>query len=183
MVDMIKDGTGEGYLARVDNHHRIYTRAVTHSEAGQACEEEKYFMVSNTYGPPHARDDGWVLYLENADEERDMYIQELQISCAANGHWHMGFGGTISSGTTAVTPINLYVGSNIPAEVIAYKGSPIYFSDNPSRSAGGHFQAYNKYIEEFHGELIVPVSKSISMYVDTDDANERIAVGFQFYFK
>ena len=183
MADMIKDGRGSGKLCGVDNEYRLLTSAVTHSEALFSAEHVDYYIVSNATGPPHGTADGWLLYLENNSSDRVLYIQEIQISLEDEGHWHMGYGGTVASGTTDVTPINMYIGSANIAETIAYKGTPIYYSTNPSRFAGGHLAAHSKHIEMYNGSLILAYKNSISLYIDTNDGAGRAAVGIQFYFK
>jgi len=44
--NLIQDGTGQGYLAQVDNRNRVRTRAVTESEFDQATLEGEAFNIN-----------------------------------------------------------------------------------------------------------------------------------------
>ena len=79
MSEAIKDGTGAGYIAKVDETKRLWTRAIAETPAHEAVlEGDHYFLSSGR----HELTDGAkssLIYVQT-DESRDLFIDRIIVT-------------------------------------------------------------------------------------------------------
>lgn len=133
MSEMIKDGTGNGYLAKVDDHYRLYTYTVSLSEQDDATHEGRSFNVNTGIVTLTNAAETPMLYLKN-NETEDLHITAIAVGFGASTGGtgdpclitmeRNPTGGTIVSGATAVdVKTNRNFGSNSTLTADAYKGA------------------------------------------------------------
>jgi len=181
MADNIKDGTGTGNLAKVDNENRISTFATTVPESTHISSDVgEYYIVCNGAGHDTGTA-GWRLNVRNDSETQLLRIQEINMMATGDGMWHMGYNGVVSNGT-AIVPTNMNLVSPNAAPVTAVHDSALTFTTNPTYMFGGRFIASSmgKYIEKFNGSLVLGTGSSVSLYWRAD-SSATIAMAIQFY--
>lgn len=128
MSTILKDGTGEGYTARIDNKNRMRVKATVASLQHVISEdEEEAFQVSADLAI--AASEKNLLLIKNTHETKNMVITFIRVQAAGaaaadeNAYFNVKIGGDYSSGGTALTPANMFVGSAISASGLFYDGS------------------------------------------------------------
>jgi len=79
----IKDGTGSGYIAKVDNRNRLHTRAVSTDEAFFSLEDGRAFNINTGVIDLSNAVDTPCIYLKN-DETQTLVITSVAIGVAAS---------------------------------------------------------------------------------------------------
>ena len=121
MALTLKDNTGKGYGLKIDDKNRLFSKSTSLSHQYVISrEEQRAFQVVSEKAI--AASEIKLLLLKNTSDTRDMvisYIRLETIGAAAsnvNAYWTVYVGGDYASGGTAVTPVNMNVGSAISAE-------------------------------------------------------------------
>jgi len=181
MSEILVDGTGKGYRAKIDSENKIWTRATTIPEATHISVNDKnYYILCNGSGHDTGTA-GWRLHLKNTDPDNLILIQEVHVSSDGDGFWHMGKGGVPSSGTD-IDPISLYFSSEGVPTVDAKYDSAMTFTTNPSRFTGGRYAvSCGKYIEKYDGAMVLDSGDSLQLYWRADEAGKIISFGLQFF--
>ena len=121
MAEQIKDGKGTGYLAEVDNRHRLNTRAVTETENKFVnAEDEESFLYYSDITPTGAGD--IFLYLKNTDS-KDLIVNWYRVWSGTTAEAidiYVGMTGTPTN-TTAIVPHNMNVTSANTATGLFYE--------------------------------------------------------------
>ena len=171
MPDMIKDGTGTAFLARVDSDHRLRTYAKSASIQHVVSEHEEgaYQVIgiaTLSAGTVVA------LHIKNISSG-NMVVTYLrhQVVGATGGtsfpntsnYFTIGLGRTYSSGGSAATPVNVFGGSGNTAEVTAYQADPTLAGtaleiDRWYTKADGDMNTFNK-----EGALIIPPNQTMEV--------------------
>lgn len=170
-MNMLRDGTGSGILARVDPKNRLVVDARSKSIQHTACEDDE--MAFQLAIPPNNLANGTVvgLHLKNDSAEKNLvltYIRHQIIDASggtafpnASNYFRISSGRTYVSGGSEVTPINGSIGSGKTSEVIAYTDNPTLTGtaldlDRWYTKAEGDMNAFNK-----EGSIIMPPSQSL----------------------
>jgi len=126
---MIKDGTGKGYLAKVDSKNRLRCYVVIEDEASyiNRIEKESYSVTfSGAISASSA--DNFVFYIKNTHDSKDMVIKRIKHRCSGdNGtvSFWLNVSGTPGGSLTTITPSNRNAISNNAANCTVYKSSNI----------------------------------------------------------
>jgi hypothetical protein len=134
MSDMIKDGTGGGFLAGVTFENRLMTVAKT--ESLQHLVSQDYGQAYQVIGEANlVNGETVVLHLKNISSDKNMIVTYIrhQIVSPTGGtslpnvsnYFKIGAGRTYSSGGTLVVPTNVNIGSGNLAQAEIYTGSPV----------------------------------------------------------
>lgn len=116
----IKDGTGKGFLAKVDSSNRLEVHAVQETETTEAVENgDAYNINSGTIGLTSSTVSG-VLYVKN-NEDRDLIIDAVAVG--------IGSAGTVSDVSTITVIRNPSTGTLI-------ESSPTNVDINQNRNFG-----------------------------------------------
>ena len=180
---MIIEDYANSSTVEVGGDRRLHTRSVSLDEASHVSLQGDYFLVCN--GAYHQSFGGWHLYLKNTSTSKNCFIQVIQFAANQPGYFMLGHGGSTVGNATAITPVNLNLGSAKVAPVEAYHGSSgsLTFGTAPTFFIGGIVNAYQKHSEVFGGSLILGVNNSISVMWDWSITAGVVAIGIQFYFK
>jgi len=169
---IIEDGTGDCYKAKVDKENRLRTLAVTESiqQAISTDKEQAYQVIGEA---TLASGTVTALHIENTSTTRNMFITYLrhQVVDAAGGtalpnasnYFSLALGRTVSSGGSAVVPVNVFGGSSNIAEATVTTGAPTLSGtaleiDRWYTKAEADMNSFSK-----QGALILPPSQTLEM--------------------
>jgi len=184
MAETIRDGTGGGYVAKVDSSNRLHTNAVTLNEQEEALKIGDAYNINTGIITLTNDSDTPILYVKNNNGSA-MHIKTIAVGVGATTG---GSGintitvirnptaGTIISGATNVD-INSnrnYASSNTLSDVLAYKGATgntmtdgddhiIFFQGNNGRLFAG--------IEEY-----IPKGTSMGIKFNPGSGNTSVDV-------
>ena len=108
----ILDGTGKGFLAKVDSQFRLHMDSVTTSPLEHASEHEGNAATwVSTYAATGGQE---VIYIQNTEASRRLRISRLFLFSTVDTLWTL-FEVTSSSaaGGTGITPVNVNLGSGV----------------------------------------------------------------------
>ena len=102
----IEDGTGQGYIAKVDDNNHLNTHSVTENECHFISDEKGYtFSWSNVSYDYDAGDT--ILLVRNDDTDRHLHICYIDISGDTNTEVVIHCPDNITPAGTTVTAVNL----------------------------------------------------------------------------
>ncbi len=171
-----EDGTGTGNLAGVDSTNRVLTRAVTETEIFNASNtsQEAYTITSIDAGPSAGE---YILYIKNTDTTKDFHISHIEFAAAdSDVLWKLHEVTGTASGSSALTPFNLNLGSGKTATMTARGDGAVA---GLSTVAVFHTARNNDEIP-FAGSLILGLNDAIAVEYDAGTGNgaEVIIEGF-----
>jgi hypothetical protein len=172
MPDTIRDGTGNGHLAKVLKDNRL--SVISKNEPLQHSISVEFHQAYQAIGTA-TLSSGTVaaLHFENQSTDHNMvvtYIRHQIIDAAggtafpnASNYYRIACGRKYASGGTIVEPANLFVGSGNISNVIVYEGAPVLTGtaieiDRHYTKAAGDMNTFNK-----EGSLIVPPNQTIEL--------------------
>ncbi len=172
MSQAIKDGTGTGKLAKVDDNNRLSTVAVTKTQVADVSESEgKAFAVASNYITlSDTSDFNGFLYIKNTSAE-DCYIKSVRISTTEPGFLQCKLIRNPATGTLITdaydanaNPLNF--GSEEVFSGDAYTAS----GDSKTILDGDHLTQFTLpspgvSLQDYEGTLILPKNKSIALMV------------------
>src|SRR5210317_2028045 len=116
MPDMIKDGTGNSYLVRIDENNHMAVKAITTSSQNYYSRKNKdAYQVSTQINI--AASEQSVLFMKNGSQDKHLVVTYLRMMSAGaaaaneNAYFKVSVGGTYVSGGAAITPTNMFVRS------------------------------------------------------------------------
>lgn len=128
MSTILKDGTGDGYTARVDNRNKLRVRATSASLQHVVSEiENEAYQVSADLAI--AASEKNLLLVKNTSTTKNLVVTFIRVQVAGaaaadeNAYFNVKVGGDYASGGTALTPTNMFVGSATSADGAFYDGS------------------------------------------------------------
>ena len=145
MTEMIKDGTGNGYIAQVDDENRLKVRAVQRSELAHSLDQGSTWNVGSGFLTLTNDAQTPILYIKNTGSaalEIGLYV--LLTKASANGDGSDGVveilrnpnAGTIVTDETSAYPVNMNFGS-------ANEISADTFIGGTGKTASGHEAGQN----------------------------------------
>ena len=179
------DGTGRGYVAKVDSTNRLSTRTIVTSSQNfiSRISQEAY----QTFGTASIdTSEVPVLLLKNTSAEEYIVISYIRIGTASaaakneNAYFKIMVGGDYVSGGSAMSPVNMYVSTAKEASADAYSGStPMTISgfSEIDRSYEVDEIVYNK-----QGSIILDTSQSIAVSHVGSTAAGTAYARFSFYY-
>jgi hypothetical protein len=189
MTDIIEDGTGKGYKAKVDSKNRLRGYVVASSLQHVISEEdENAYQVIGT--ATLASGTVTVLHITNNDPDRKLTVTYLrhQVVGASGGtafpntsnYFSIRLGRTYSSGGSTAIAINVSSGSGNTAQITAYQGAPTLTGtaneiDRWYTKADGDMNTFNK-----EGSLIIPPNKTIEISYIGDHSSGTIYARLSF---
>jgi len=173
-MTIIKDGTGRGYAAGVDELGRIQANTVIVAhEQHHAVEYQNLFYA--TYGLTTAdTNEAPLLFFQNDHTGREYEIYDVCVSADAAVIVRVYANSVYTSGGTEVVPVNMNLGSGQLPIVNSYEGGA---SDNLSITTSDLLKAFHlpsntAYGVGFKGSLIIPKGKGISVTAQGAGATE-----------
>lgn len=130
MTTEIKDGTGSGTLAKVDDGHRLYTRAITQTELSHAVVHGETWNAGTGWLTLDTAAQSPLLYIKNIGVNEltiDLYVLLTRASTGGSGEGIVEIlrnptAGTIISGGTTVSATNMNFGSSNSPEATILSG-------------------------------------------------------------
>lgn len=185
MVEMIRDGTGSGYLQKVNGNNRAYVQSVSIDENLQATKKGRSFNINTGVITLTNAADTPILYLKN-NEDEDLHISAIAIGLdTATGGTATEMvkitiirnptAGTIVSGATAVdVNSNRNYGNSTVLNADAYKGATsLTMTDGTDHII--FFQAdFGRLIAQI--DEIIPKGSSIGIKIDPPTNNTSLPV-------
>jgi hypothetical protein len=135
MSTVIKDGTGGCKAAKVDASNRLHVDAKSHSlQHDISHDKHRAFQVRGSTTPVSGT--ATVLHIANGSTTYSAVVTYIRVQAVLTGgtappdsgnYFDISHGRTYSSGGTAVTPVNVFLGSSTTAtalDVTAYDDAP-----------------------------------------------------------
>ena len=181
----IKDGTGKGFLAKVNKDNQLVTRAVSVEQRLKSALNDNYFEVTtgiinlaNAVATP-------ILYLKNDNVDKSIIIDRVfydtftSVSGVGSGKLLYVKNPTIAGGTDIVPNICNF-GSNQTAEG-TFKKSLTTMTGTTFWTAS-ILEESSAALEE--GRIVLPVGSSIGIIITapTSNTDMDIAVNIGFYY-
>ncbi len=184
MPNTLRDGTGKGYLLKIDNKNRLQGYVVTETEASFINRVEKEAYSGTWESALTAASTDYIIYLKNTSD-KDMVINRVKHRCTgANStlSFWVNIDGTPGGSLTTLTPANRNAGSNNLADVEYYRSTQITGLSN-GRKIGS---LYGKDGEEFEyadpcSGFIIPPNGTFGI-----KSSETVSAhygGISFYFR
>jgi len=193
MSTIIKDGSGQGFSARVDADNRIYTRTVNENEFEHAVRNGRAFninteFISITTG---STSEQAILYLKN-NEDNDIVLTGWFIGTANSSGTTTGVGplmkvyynptgGSIISDASEVTVVNRQAGSSNTFDLTVYKATGSEKTITGFETTPVLFQTQAKEGRTF-GSIYLSLRKGASLgvvYIPNGAQPVEIYTGFQ----
>jgi hypothetical protein len=172
MGNMILDGTGHGFKARVDGDHRLrtYSKSASIQHVVSEHEQEAYQVIGTA---TLSSGTVTVLHIKNISSDTNMVVTYLrhQVIEATGGtsfpnasnYFSVRLMRTYSSGGSTATPVNVFGGSGNTAEVTCYQNGPTLVGtakeiDRWYTKADGDMNTFNK-----EGALLIPPNQTMEV--------------------
>jgi len=163
-----EDGTGNGYLMRVNKKNRATTTTVSISSQAQvSLEDAQSYQVSSDQAI--GTTDVPVLYLENNSNSKYMVITYIRVQSAGaaatneNAYFTVKLGDSYTSGGADLVPKNMNQISGNQAEVVCKDGSASLTvsggTEIDKNYTANSMQSYNK-----EGSVVLGNSGSVSIW-------------------
>jgi len=183
MVDMIEDGTGHGYLVKVDADNRMWgVSAVWDNSFFINMFKQDAYTVSfgNITAAVAANCIG---YIKNTSSSKELIIMKIRHRCATtNTTLSIKLNDTGTPGsTTEVVPVNRNAGSTLTPDGEFYSGTGITGLAGGA-TVGSIFSVAAQPWERWEpcSCLILGVNNTCTFYVDNNTAANWIGVGFYY---
>jgi len=128
---LIEDGQGTGYKAHVTNENELSVRAVFESIQRHRSENGDAYQVIGDFTAVN-NSTFTVLHIKNTHTSKVMYITYIRVqpitlsggAFSSDTFFSIGTGRTVGSGGTAVTPVNMNLGSGKTANATCTDNNP-----------------------------------------------------------
>lgn len=122
----VEDGTGKGYLVRVDKNNRAHTQSLTQTAASNAAAEnnDAYKFSSGIVNITTTGSFSGLLYIKNTDTRR-FVISAIRVSCDDKSQWRLvknPTGGTLITNAVAANENNTTFNGTKVFSGDSYKG-------------------------------------------------------------
>ena len=172
MPDMIVDGTGKGYRAKVSSSNKLEVIAISDSIQHEVSQSQgQAYQVIGIATLSSGRTVS--LHVSNSSSTRSLvvtYVRHQIIDHSggttfpnASNYFSLALGRVYVSGGATVTPVNLNQGSGNNAEVVAYQTNPtlsgtVFEIDRWYTKAEGDMNAFIK-----EGSIVVQPNRTIEL--------------------
>ena len=189
--NLIQDGTGSGYLARVDNRNRLRTRAVTESEFDLATQAGEAFNINTLLQTMGAGNTA--LFRLTNNEPRSIvlvgwFIGTDGITTTSDNPLVSVYGGVtgFSGSETAVPVVNRQIGSARAFSIAAFRPSTYPQTLVGAAASPVLYQTQGATARAFGSVFItVPAGASVGIEIETTGAGTisggKIYTGFTGY--
>lgn len=158
----VEDGTGRGYLTKVNDQNQLVTAAISRSVEHHINHDlgRSYHLLFEVNATSA---NNCVLYIKNGSED-DLVLDELQIRVAApcDINFYLNDTGT-PSGTTSLTPANVNAGSGNAASGDFYSSAGITGLTRGTKVERIWQTSTQSSTINFPGDIILPKNKTFTM--------------------
>jgi hypothetical protein len=191
MTDIIEDGTGKGYKAKVDANNKLHTLSVAESEMGFISREKgkayqahfkHQLSLATTYEPigliEYTGEHSLVIEAVTCSKEDAALVQ-------SNGQafFEVSLGTTRSSGGTVVTPFALNSSSNNELSATVYSGIPtsIVIDETNKKKLLDIACQDQSAIYDFKGAVILRKGDTLTITGKSKNANDYLHTSIFIY--
>lgn len=181
MGEIIVDGTGKGYSAKVNKNNELEVKAITEHDISHVSHffGEAYMVQAVDSGPGAGE---YTLYFKNTDS-RDFIVDNLySYVTATDVVWKLTKVTGTSSGTVIV-PVNLNIGSGNTADAVCRGGaagvSGLSATEVIFTIYGG--AVFNSMVIPLEGALVIPKNFAIAFEFDAGTSS-AVTIGFDGHY-
>jgi hypothetical protein len=191
MAEMIRDGTGKGFLAKVDSDNRLVNHSIITCDCtyNSIVKEQTYEFATGAFiGLANDTNEHAIMYIKNTSKTKFLHIHEIRTCGTATIKWLLyknDTGGTIVSDANKGIAVNhnFQSGNSADADVLAASGS------GKTRSGG---EIMSQHIDEeghseipFVGSLILETNNSLTLTATLANAaaGDECCVRMHVYFE
>ncbi|MCP4569088.1 MAG: hypothetical protein GY841_16055 [FCB group bacterium] len=180
MAETIKDGTGKGYLAKVNDENMLDCWSVCESVEHHSNHDEKqaYHVLFNKT----ATGAGDCIFYAKNDSDTDLIVEGFwfRVASAEQVQIKIGDTGTPASGTT-ITPVNNNAGSSNAAE-----GTFEHGTDITGLSGGSVVEKYwltstASEMFNFEQDIVLPKNLTLTIYVVSGSVDVAGTMVFHYH--
>ncbi len=187
---MIEDGTGSGKLAKVSDE-RLRTFSVSSSLTNHISSEQENQTVFTAIGTATVVSGTTVLlHIINNDPSDLLVVDRVMIQAAGLGgtlplsgtYFSLGYGRTVTSGGTSITPVNLNRTSTNAADVTATSSNPNMtgtFVESHRWIVQSNGQAF-EFINAASDDIILGRSNTVEIQLNSNTSGNILTV-FKFF--
>lgn len=180
MAQVLKDGTGSGNTAQIDDHGRLYTLAnvIEHLQHHSWYHQDAYMTHFNT--EIQTTNETPVTYFKNQDSDKDFEFYYAMVSADAPITVRVYFDPEYTSGGTDVSPINMFRGSGKTLSNVEFKeggatGNLVLDLSDAKKSVTSYMNANMPSRIDFQGALVFRNNRTGCMTVEAA-AGTNVAV-------
>jgi hypothetical protein len=186
---ILKDGTGKGKTARVDNQNRLSVKSDQQPLASYHSKQQEAYLI-NSGALSVTATGGLVLWIRNDNSTKIFRPTRFMVSWNGGDTNHnriakmtMQVGTGVPSGNqTSVTPSNAYLGSTNPASMTAFKWDESGDGMTAVAGADGAVVMIRQgYTDLEITGLIVPNGVSMAAKIEPEEAGEFSIVVFGYF--
>ena len=165
-MTVIKDGTGSGFLAEVNNLNQLLTRSVSVAEIGASSELGNAFQVDGETTIASGTERTIIVLINNMtadiEIERIFLSAQNQSGIITTIKTYLG-AATVTSGGSAKTPKNLNTTSVNTLDVTVLENNPTIASGTDVKVQEQYFQSEDSQTNEYGGAMVLGKNGSVRM--------------------
>ena len=187
-MTVIKDGTGTGFLARIDLENLLETHSVTTDEyAHESIAHGGSYRILGTTTITAATEKTVLIVINDSDDliTVDRVTTSIQGESGKPATFKTYIGRrTYTSGGTSVTPINLYANSAKVLDISAYYDNPT-LGGSDSQIQQAFMETTTTLDTQFDSAIVLPPNSSIRITItgDAAAAGTKIAFSRLLYYR
>lgn len=191
-MHQIKDGTGKGFLVKVNSDNRLEVESSSNSiQSVLSIEKRQAYQVIGV--ATLAIGTTTALHVQNTSSDKNMvvtYIRHQIVDQAggtpipnANNYFKLAFGRTYVSGGAPATPINVNNGSGNEADIDSFQGDPVLTGteeeiDRWYTKAEADMNSLNK-----EGAVVIPPNRTMELSYVGDQTSGIIYTRLSFLMR
>ena len=163
-MTVIKDGTGQGFLAGVNNANQLLTRSVNITEIAYASELGNAFQTDGETTIASGTEKTVIVMVNNAEQnieiERTFLSIKNQSGIITTVKTYLGTA-TVESGGSSKTPKNLNSSSLNTVNVTVLENNPTITSGSDVKIQEQYFQLQDTQTNEYAGGMVLGKNGSV----------------------
>lgn len=167
-MSIIEDGAGTSKKAKVDSNNRLLVQGSTEPDYARVSREEAetYIISHNDYiGISTVDTETGILYFENTDQKRDLYIHSIRTCGTGIQKWKLYknvTGGTMVTEQVAAGIVNMNLTSGNTAKASVYKGAEGK-TVSGGTMIGHHINGTGYSLDVYDGGLILTAGQNLAL--------------------
>ena len=182
MAEIIEDGTGKGYKAKVNKNNELEVKAISEHDISHVSHffGEAYMVQAIDAGPGGGE---YTLYFKNTDS-RDFIVDNLYSYVTdTDVVWKLVVATGTAAGASVITSVNLNLGSGNAADALCRGGAGGVTGLTPSTVIftiyGG--AVFNSMVIPIEGALVIPKNYAVAFEYDAGTGGAA-TIGFDGHY-
>lgn len=178
----IEDGKGTGYKAAVNSENEIEVRAQVTGRAEWVCHnKEQAYAMYFSQAQANSGGNECLGYIKNTSDD-DLVIDEISLYTTAADHIYISKVTGTAAGGSAITPVNLNIGSGKTAPCTTMQHTAITGLTDAGRLVHIYLAANGMVVREMETSILIRKNSAIALYVTTQQVN-TVKANFWFHFE